>query len=163
MTLPVRTHEITGMKVFNTRAAKATEKITGKGYSAIDNEALKSLPPPPPGAVFNAEEQAKYRAFKEARRGYAAFLARLTAEGRTLPRYVQHEFEAYLKYGLLEHGFMRVRCKECHREKFVAFSCKRRGFCPSRGARRMVESAALRIGWSIRNRTSFHAVACPFQ
>ena len=53
-------------KVFNTRAAKATEKIAGKGYSPITDEALKTLPPPPPGAVFNAEEQAKYRAFKEA-------------------------------------------------------------------------------------------------
>jgi ribosomal protein S27E len=66
---------------------------------------------------------------------YPAFLERLTAEGRSLPRFVQSEFEAYLKCGLLEHGFMRVRCTECHREKFVAFSCKRRGFCPSCGAR----------------------------
>lgn len=73
---------------------------------------------------------------------YPEFLVRLRAEGRTLPRFVQGEFEAYLKCGLLEHGFMRVRCTDCHREKFVAFSCKRRGFCPSCGARRMVESAA---------------------
>jgi hypothetical protein len=27
----------------------------------------------------------------------------------------------------------------------VAFSCKRRGFCPSCGARRMAESAALLV------------------
>ncbi len=75
MTAPIRTHAITGLKLFNTRAAKATEKITGKGYSAIDDQALKELPPPPPGAVFNAEEQAKYRAFKEARRGAADYMA----------------------------------------------------------------------------------------
>ena len=37
--------------------------------------ALKVLPPQPPGAVFNAEEQAKYRAFKEARRGAADYMA----------------------------------------------------------------------------------------
>ncbi len=30
-------------------------------------------------------------------------------------------------------------------ERLVAFSCKRRGFCPSCGARRMAESAALLI------------------
>jgi len=36
-------------------------------------------------------------------------------------------------------GFIK---DECAHEKFVAFSCKRRGFCPSCGARRMVESAA---------------------
>jgi cyclohexanone monooxygenase len=75
MTVPIRTHEVTGLKIFNTRAAKATEKITGKGYSTIDDEALKVLPPPPPGAKFNAEEQAKYRAFKEARRGAADYMA----------------------------------------------------------------------------------------
>ena len=58
---------------------------------------------------------------------------------------VQEEFEAYLKCGRLEHGFLRVRCESCHAEKLVAFSCKRRGFCPSCGARRMTESAALLV------------------
>lgn len=71
----IRTDELTGLKIFSTRAAKATEKIAGKGYSAIDDEMLKVLPPPPRGAVFNAEEQAKYRAFKEARRGAADYMA----------------------------------------------------------------------------------------
>jgi hypothetical protein len=37
----------------------------------------------------------------------------------------------------------RVRCEDCHAETLVAFSCKRRGFCPSCGARRMTDSAAL--------------------
>ncbi len=75
MTLPIRTDEATGLKIFNTRAAKATEKIAGKGYSPVADEVLKTLPPPPPGAAFNAEEQAKYRAFKEARRGAAHYIA----------------------------------------------------------------------------------------
>jgi len=46
---------------------------------------------------------------------------------------------------MLEHGFLRVRCEFCHDEKLVAFSCKRRGFCPSCGARRMADSAALLV------------------
>ncbi|EEV5907264.1 IS91 family transposase [Escherichia coli] len=45
----------------------------------------------------------------------------------------------------MEHGFLRVRCESCHAEHLVAFSCKRRGFCPSCGARRMAESAALLV------------------
>jgi hypothetical protein len=45
----------------------------------------------------------------------------------------------------LEGGFLRVRCENCHAEKLVAFSCKRRGICPSCGARRMVEIAALLV------------------
>lgn len=43
----------------------------------------------------------------------------------------------------IEHGFLRVRCDKCRFERLVAFSCKKRGFCPSCGARRMAESAAL--------------------
>ena len=39
--------------------------------------------------------------------------------------------------------FFRVRCEGCRREQLLAFSCKRRVFCPSCGARRMAESAAL--------------------
>jgi hypothetical protein len=38
-----------------------------------------------------------------------------------------------------------VRCESCHDEKLVAFSCKKRGFCPSCGARRMADSAALLV------------------
>jgi hypothetical protein len=60
-----------------------------------------------------------------------------------LPTYVRREFERYLTCGRFEHGFLRVRCESCHAEKLVAFSCKGRGFCPSCGARRMAESAAL--------------------
>ena len=52
MTLAIRTDEATGLKVFNTRAAKATDKIAGKGYSAIEDEALKTLPAPPPGETI---------------------------------------------------------------------------------------------------------------
>ncbi len=65
---------VSGRKIFHTKAAKATEKIVGKGYSVISDEALKVLPPAPVGAVFNAEEQAKYLEFKEARRGAADYM-----------------------------------------------------------------------------------------
>ena len=76
---------------------------------------------------------------------YPAFRDRRAAEDRPLPRYVEDEFAAYLKCGLLEHGFLRVKCDTCQAEKLVAFSCKRRGFCPSCGARRMAETAALLV------------------
>ena len=58
-------------------------------------------------------------------------------QGRLLPRYVQKELQDYLKCGRLEHGFLRVQCDTCHAKHLVAFSCKRRGFCPSCGARCM--------------------------
>jgi ribosomal protein S27E len=62
-----------------------------------------------------------------------------------LPKYVEREFDEFLRCGRLEHGFLRVVCGDCKHEKLVAFSCKRRGFCPSCGARRMAESAALLV------------------
>jgi ribosomal protein S27E len=69
----------------------------------------------------------------------------MAAQGKTLPFHVQQEFAEYHKYGRLEYGFLRVQCSECHHEHLVAFSCKRRGFCPNCGARRMAESAALLV------------------
>jgi len=76
---------------------------------------------------------------------YPEFLAQLSAEGKSLPDHVHREFTDFLKCGLLEHGFLRVRCEGCHHEKLVAFSCKKRGFCPSCGARRMADSPALLV------------------
>ena len=71
------------------------------------------------------------------------FLAEVEARtGTGLPGFVKDEFDAFLECGILAHGFLRVRCANCAHEKLVAFSCKRRGFCPSCGARRMAESAA---------------------
>lgn len=61
---------------------------------------------------------------------YPRFRDRRATEERPLPRYVEGEFEAYLKCGLLEHGFLRVKCESCKAEKLVAFSCKRRGLLP---------------------------------
>ena len=76
---------------------------------------------------------------------YPQYLSHLADEGRKLPLYIQREFDDYLKCGLLEHGFLRVRCENCHHERMVAFSCKHRGFCPSCCARRMIDSAALLV------------------
>lgn len=65
---------VTGLKIFNTRAGKANEKITGKGYAVVTDAALTALPEAKAGAVFNAEEQAKYREMKESRTGVADYI-----------------------------------------------------------------------------------------
>jgi len=68
-------------------------------------------------------------------------LAQVEAQtGASLPQFVRDEFDAFLQCGILAHGFLRLRCGECAHEKLVA--CKRRGICPSCGARRMEETAA---------------------
>jgi hypothetical protein len=63
-------------------------------------------------------------------------------DGEGLPRFVDDEFDAFLRCGWLAGGFARFRCTGCHAERLVAFSCKGRGFCPSCGGRRMTERAA---------------------
>src|SRR6266567_2344838 len=59
-----------------------------------------------------------------------------------LPTYVQREFYAYLRCGILAHGFLRLGCDTCPKELLLPFSCKRRGFCPSCAGRRMAQTAA---------------------
>jgi len=73
----------------------------------------------------------------------ASFIAHTEAStGAELPRFIKDEFDAFLECGILAHGFLRLRCGECGHDKLLAFSCKRRGFCPSCGARRMSHTAA---------------------
>ena len=45
---------------------------------------------------------------------YPALVDHLAQQGKSLPDHVHQEFEAYLKCGRLEHGFLRVRCDKCH-------------------------------------------------
>ncbi len=59
-----------------------------------------------------------------------------------MPKYVLEEFEAYLRCGIPAYGFLRLSCYDCKKEQIVAFSCKKRGFCPSCCARRMAEASA---------------------
>jgi hypothetical protein len=63
-------------------------------------------------------------------------------DGESIPQWVEDDFRAYLRCGILAHGFARIRCDACAAERLVAFSCKGRGVCPSCNARRMVEVAA---------------------
>ncbi len=73
----------------------------------------------------------------------ATFFAQAeAATGADLPQFVNDEFDAFLERGILAHGFLRLRCVDCGHDNLVAFSCKRRGFCPSCGARRMAQTAA---------------------
>ena len=70
------------------------------------------------------------------------FLARQQDRGRPVPRFVERELRGFLECGILAHGFVRVHCDACGKDRVVAFSCKGRGFCPSCGGRRMADTAA---------------------
>jgi hypothetical protein len=72
------------------------------------------------------------------------FLASLDADpdATGLPAYVEREFYDYLQCNILAHSFLRLGCDTCKHEMLLAFSCKRRGFCPSCAGRRMAQTAA---------------------
>jgi anaerobic ribonucleoside-triphosphate reductase len=63
-------------------------------------------------------------------------------EGRNILDYFQPIFDEYLNCGILAHGTARVYCDDCKHSLLIAFSCKRRGVCPSCGAKRAVKFAA---------------------
>ena len=50
-------------------------------------------------------------------------------------------FDEYLNCGILAHGAARVYCDGCKYSLLIAFSCKRRGVCPSCGTKRAVKFA----------------------
>jgi hypothetical protein len=52
---------------------------------------------------------------------------------------VKHVVYRFLDCGILKNGFARVRCGDCRHEYLLAFSCKRRHFCPSCHQKRVVE------------------------
>ena len=67
------------------------------------------------------------------------FLQQAGTDEHRLPLHVEKEMRAYLECGILAYGFVRARCEDCGASRAVAFSCKKRGFCPR---------AALKTPWS---------------
>ncbi len=98
---------------------------------------------PAHGAVASARRQPETTLlYKTLQAHWLGFRATIETDGGDLPAFVRDEFEAYFRCGILAHGFLRVRCKDCGHSRIVSFSCKRRGFCPSCLGRRMADTAA---------------------
>jgi len=49
---------------------------------------------------------------------------------------VRSSIDKFIKCGDLKEGFARVRCPDCGKELFLAYSCRTRGCCPSCGQKR---------------------------
>ena len=59
------------------------------------------------------------------------FLQQARSSDHTLPWYVERDLRAFLNCGILQHGFLRLRCPACHDSRLVPFSCKRRPSAPA--------------------------------
>ncbi len=61
--------------------------------------------------------------------------------GESVAPHVESEFDRYLKCGILQHGFVRLKCKACSSTRVVGYSCKIRTFCGSCAGRRMLQTS----------------------
>ena len=101
-------------------------------------------------AAVNNELIAKYRRhhpeqgllYRIVQTYWPLFLREQERIGKTIPIFIKDEFEKFLRCGVPEFGFIRTYCYHCRESGIVAFSCKKRGFCPSCCARRMNDEAA---------------------
>jgi len=98
----------------------------------------------PAVATYEPRDPSNTVLYKVVAEHLETFLASLDADpdAKGLPAYVQREFYDYLQCGILAHGFLRLGCDTCKKEMLLAFSCKRRGFCPSCAGRHMAQTAA---------------------
>ena len=69
-------------------------------------------------------------------RVYEEYFSRLYGFWRP---YIEQVIYRYLDCGDPHNGFARVKCNDCGHEYLLAFSCKRRHFCPSCHQKRVVE------------------------
>ena len=70
------------------------------------------------------EETPLYRTVREELETFLAEQRARHPEGAGVPAFVEKELRAYLRCGVLAHGFARFRCSGCGAERLVAFSCK---------------------------------------
>jgi hypothetical protein len=98
----------------------------------------------PAVATYGPHDPSRTVLYKVIAAHLETFLASLDADPNAtgLPAYGQREFYDYLPCGILAHGFLRLGCETCKTEVLLAFSGKRRGFCPACAGRRMAQTAA---------------------
>ncbi len=103
--------------------------------------------------------------FETVQQHWTTFLAETQSgcDESPLPRFVVAEVEAYLPCGILAHGFVLARCNDCGVARPAAWSCQRRGFCPSCIGRRSPTVIQLRrySAAAVTPRAA-HQAAAPF-
>ena len=99
----------------------------------------------PDGAPVHHERHHPERntLYRRVQQRAATFLAQAEAEAcADQSQFLKDEVDGFLECGILAHGLRRLRCGDCGHDRLVAFSCKRLGFRPSCGARRVAQTAA---------------------
>jgi hypothetical protein len=101
-----------------------------------------------PGGWIISEPAPQYRPRHPERTGFyqlfethfdsyvRAYEERFESRSGPLRPVVERSVEEFLACGRLQGGFARIRCRKCHAEHLLAFSCRTRNFCSSCQAKR---------------------------
>src|SRR5271165_7110707 len=100
---------------------------------------LPALAAPPPDN-YRRREPEQTALYGLVSTHWPAFMEQAEETGG-MPKFVTSEFDAYLRCGILEYGCLHLVCRDCGYSQIVAFSCKKRGFCPSCLGRRMTDTS----------------------
>lgn len=101
--------------------------------------------PPSAVPVYVPRKPTQGKVFQIVQKYWKKFEHEILVSDQPLSQYIKREFEAFLGCGILSKGFIRLVCDTCKVNRFVPFSCKKRGFCPSCCGRRMNEGAAFLV------------------
>ncbi|MGK5088568.1 transposase zinc-binding domain-containing protein, partial [Bdellovibrionota bacterium FG-2] len=113
----------------------------------MSHNANQSFAGESPAASYRPRDPTQALIYQVVQKNWLSFVRDREEEGRYLPSHIKREFQAFMGCGVLANGFVRLKCDGCKHEKLVAFSCKKRGFCSSCGARRMSEQTAFYTDW----------------
>ncbi|MCB0386207.1 MAG: transposase, partial [Bdellovibrionales bacterium] len=97
---------------------------------------------PPSGSQYVRHRPERGLLYRTVETYWPVFLRERERVGKGLPHFIRDEFDQFLCCGIPEFGFVRTYCRQCRKSGIVAFSCKKRGFCPSCCSRRMNDTAA---------------------
>ena len=103
---------------------------------------LHSIPRRPTTIDYQRHRPEQTLLHEVVRENLEDFIAGSRERAAPVARFVERELRAYLACGVLAHGFLRLHCDACGRDRLLAFSCKGRAVCPSCGGRRMAGTAA---------------------
>ena len=78
-------------------------------------------------AIYERQTPETSLMYRVVARQWPRIVADYNAHGVTIPSYVSAEVERFLRCGILQYGFLLLRCPACDAEKVIGFSCKTRG------------------------------------
>ncbi len=81
---------------------------------------IRSSGAPPAIGRYRRREPENTVLYQVVREHLETFLARREERERPVPRFIERELRAFLKCGVLAHGFVRVHCDSCGKDRAVA-------------------------------------------